>query len=130
MSNDEKYITNFPKNIQLSWQKLSQNLSKSIWEKNINNFRTYSNELYMLMLDMLIFAWDDEWLIYDLWYLWTWRFLYYPNEMELWIKDKLSKLEYIFIHELDLPINHTSFDSKEQLLSQVKNRLQDVINSL
>ena len=125
----KNYLAKFPENIQIKFEEISTNISKSLIENNIKYFKIHSVELYKIYLEMFEFAWSDDELIDDAWYLWTWRFFCYPNDMYE-PSNNLAKELLSYFGDLDLPIQYRSIQDTPLLIKELRKTLQAMIDIL
>lgn len=126
---DKEYLSHFPQDLINHLKEIYPKLWQSIKNKDELDTKRYTSDLYRILLDMFEFAWEDNKLIMDVGMFGAWYFLNYSNEadIDLWLETLWEELEYLFMHELDLPPHHTSYWSYDEPKRLVVEKLQQAI---
>ncbi len=128
----KEYLSHFPQDLNNHLKDIYPKLCQSIDIKDIVEVKRYTIIFYQVLLDMFVFAWEDDGLIMDVGMFWTWYFLGYDFEWEidLWLWVLQDEIGYLFMHELDLPPHHTSYKSYDEPKRLVIEKLQQAIKIL
>lgn len=126
---ENEYLSNFPENIINLLRDVYPKLLKSVTCKDIVEIRKYTIIFYQILLDMFKFAWNDDWLIMEVWMFGTWYFIEYDDQISnnLWLYELDKEISYLFTHELDLPPHHTGYWSYDEPKRLTIEKLQQAI---